>query len=722
MNETATVPVLLASAFDAPFTYAVGAEGTPPPGTLVVAPLGSRQVLGVVWTGPCDDVDPRRLKTIAGIVPLPPLDGRLMAFVDWLAGYTLAPRGQVLRMVVRGGEALEPDPPATGYRLAGEAPERMTAARARVLEVAADGLARAKSVLAREAHVSVGVVDGLVAAGALAAVELARPPALRRIDADFAAPELTADQAGVAAALKEAAGGGFSVTLVDGVTGSGKTEVYFEAVAETLRQGRSVLILLPEIALTAQFLTRFEARFGERPGEWHSQVSAKARGRLWRDLMEGAGGVVVGARSALFLPFRDLGLIVVDEEHDQAYKQEEQAIYHARDMAVVRARIEDIPAVLVSATPSVESRANADLGRYRRLELPERYGAARRPEITAIDMRAEGPEPGRFLSPAVVDRLARGFERGDQAMLFLNRRGYAPLTLCRRCGFRFDCPNCTAWLVEHRFRGELACHHCGHHVRMPERCPSCDAEDSLVACGPGVERIAEEVSGLFPDLKYTVLSSDLAPGVRILREKLAAIERGDVALVIGTQLVAKGHDFPGMRTVAVVDGDIGLAASDPRAAERSFQTLEQVVGRAGRRGGESHGLIQTYQPDHPVMKAIVAQDRDAFYAGEVELRRAAGLQPFGRVAALIVSAKERAQAESYARALVRLAAGDKAVRVLGPAEAALAVIRGRSRFRILVKAPRNHDLSGWLRRWLAAAPPLRGSLRVAVDVDPVSFL
>ncbi|MGE0230184.1 MAG: primosomal protein N' [Flavobacteriaceae bacterium] len=722
MDETATVPVLLASLFDQPFTYALPAGGALAPGTLVAAPLGNRLLAGAVWPGGTDRVDPAKLKSIAEVLPLPPLDGKLVTFVNWVADYTLVPRGQILRMVLRGIEHFEPEAAVRAYRATGAVPARMTPAREKVLAAADGGLAWPKAALAKEAQVTGSVIDGLVAAGALEEVELPPPPALTRPDPGHEPPVLSDDQQEVARKLRALPGGGFSVSLLDGVTGSGKTEVYFEAVAEALAQGRSVLILLPEIALTAQFLERFEARFGVRPGEWHSQVSPKKRAKLWRALMEGESGVVVGARSALFLPFRDLGLIVVDEEHDAAYKQEEQAIYHARDMAVVRARIEELPVILSSATPSVESRANCELGRYTRLELPERFGEAKRPDIQAIDLRVHPPDPGRFLSQPAVETLAAAVQRGEQGLLFLNRRGYAPLTLCRRCGFRFDCPNCTAWLVEHRFRGELVCHHCGHRHKVPRHCPSCDAEDSLVACGPGVERIAEEVAERFPGLRYTILSSDMAPGIRILREKLAAIQRGEVDLVIGTQIVAKGHDFPGMTAVVVVDGDIGLAASDPRAAERSFQTLEQVVGRAGRRGGLSHGLIQTYQPDHPVMRAIAAQDREAFYASEIALRREARLAPFGRLAAIIVSGRERGETEAYARALARAAPRVENVGVLGPAEAALAIIRGRSRFRLLVKAPRQFDLPQFLRGWLAGAPAPRGSLRLAVDVDPVSFL
>ncbi len=480
-------------------------------------------------------------------------------------------------------------------------------------------------------------------------------------------------------------------------------------------------MLLPEIALTAAFLERFTRRFGARPAEWHSEVSSKARQRIWRGVAEGSVRVVVGARSALFLPFRELGLIVVDEEHDLAYKQEEGAIYNARDMAVVRAHLAGFPVVLSSATPSLESRVNADAGRYSRIVLSDRYLAAALPTIRSIDLRKDQAPRGRFLSPPLVAAIGEAIAGRHQALLFLNRRGYAPLTLCRACGHRFQCPNCSTWLVEHRFRGVLLCHHCGHSEKRPHACPSCAATESLVPVGPGIERLAEEVGALFPEARTIALSSDLLGGVQRMREELDAVARGDVDIVIGTQLVAKGHNFPLLKLVGVVDADLGLAHGDLRAAERTFQLLSQVTGRAGRAGGASQAFLQTYAPEHPVMQAMVSGDREAFYAREIAERRTAGLPPFGRLAALIVSAT-RGDALAFAAAVRRAAPVDPAIMVLGPAEAPLAVIRGRHRFRLLVQSARGVDMQGYLRRWLTAAPKERADLRVQVDIDPQSFL
>ena len=730
------VPVAVA----APYTYSAPAGCQA--GDIVSVPLGTRDVTGVVWDDPPDQsVGHNRLRPINGTFDVPPLNAEIRRFVDWVADYTLTSRGMVLRMVLRAPGALEPEAPVPGVRLSGAPPERMTPARERVLAMlietaegqeawsaeSATGKQKAnpawtRSGLAAAAGVSTSVVQGLVGAGTLETVMMPARPAALPPDPDYGAPELSAEQAAAADHLRQTVGGGYSVTLLDGVTGSGKTEVYFEAVAAAVTAGKQVLILLPEISLTADFLERFGLRFGTRPAEWHSQAAPRARERVWRGVTDGSLQVVAGARSALFLPFANLGLIVVDEEHDLAYKQEERAFYSARDMAVVRGHLAGFPVVLSSATPSIESRVNADAGRYTRIVLSDRYLAAALPEVEAVDMRHDQPEKGRFLSPPLVAAMDATLGQKEQALLFLNRRGYAPLTLCRTCGHRFQCPNCSTWLVEHRFRGVLLCHHCGHSERRPEACPACGDTESLVPIGPGVERLAEEVASRFPDARTIVLSSDLSGGVDRMRLELSSIAKGEVDIVIGTQLVAKGHNFPFLKLVGVVDADLGLAHGDMRAAERTFQLLSQVTGRAGRMGGASRALLQTYAPDHPVIRAIVSGDREAFYEKEIAERRASGLPPFGRLVAVVVSGLERAEAQSYAAAFRRAAPQDPAVSVLGPAEAPLAVVRGRHRWRLLVQAPRSANIQAYMRKWLEVAPRPRASLRVQVDIDPQSFL
>ncbi|HXX08294.1 MAG TPA: primosomal protein N' [Pseudolabrys sp.] len=718
------VDILVPVALDQTYSYRVPVGLDLAPGDLVAVPLGAREYMGVVWA---DNPSPNprlhnRLKDVDEKLDVPPLKPELRQFVDWVSAYTLASRGTVLRMALRMGEHLGPGRERVGVRLTGPAPQRMTAARARVLKLFADGLTRSKSEAAQEAGVSAGVIDGLIDEGALETLVLPPEPVASPPDPDFRKPEFSLAQLAAADSLRTTVQqGGYTVTLLDGVTGSGKTEVYFEAVAENIRRKRQTLILMPEIALTAQFLQRFTERFGTRPAEWHSQVSPRKRARTWAAVAANEVSVVVGARSALFLPYADLGLVVVDEEHDPAYKQEDGAHYHARDMAVVRGSIAKIPVVLASATPSVESEVNARRGRYRHIHLPERFGGAQLPLIEPIDMRREGPPGGRFISPRLAEAVAISLTRGEQALLFLNRRGYAPLTLCRACGFRLQCPNCDAWLVDHRFRRRLVCHHCGFAMPPPAECPSCHATDSFAAVGPGVERLEQEAAELFPQARILVLSSDLVESVERLRQELDDVAAGRFDLIIGTQLVAKGHHFPKLNLVGIVDADLGLGNGDPRAAERTFQLLHQVVGRAGREEGRGVGLLQTHQPEHPVMRALISGDREAFYRNEIEQRERTGYPPFGRLAGLVVTASDKHTAEAYGRTLANAAPKNEDVRVLGPAEAPIAVVRGRHRFRLLVKSARAFDLSAYLREWLANAPKPRGNVRLEVDVDPQSF-
>ncbi|MEX3011651.1 primosomal protein N' [Hoeflea sp. TYP-13] len=717
-----TVPVLVPLPTPTPYSYAVPEDMHVQPGSIVQVPLGPRQVAGIVWDGETDQVDATKLRPITLAFDCPPIAGDMRRFLDWVAAYTLSPPGMVARMALRAPAAFEPEAPTEGLRIGELRPERMTSARARVIALAEDGFSWTRSGLARAAGVSLSVVDGLIKQGVFETVFIPPQPVVPAPDPDYRQPELSTDQQAAVEMLLRPEGNTPAVSLIDGVTGSGKTEVYFEAVAEAIRQGRQVLILLPEIALTSAFLERFERRFGCKPAEWHSDIAPRMREKVWRQAANGDIRVVAGARSALFLPFSDLGLIVVDEEHDAAYKQEDRVFYNARDMAVVRAHIGGFPAILASATPSIESRVNAENGKYNNIHLPERFGGAALPDLHLIDMRRDPPARGGFLSPVMLEAVGRTIEASEQALLFLNRRGYAPLTLCRVCGHRFECPDCSSWLVEHRFRNQLQCHHCGHAERTPEACPECGTLDHLVACGPGVERIAEEIDRHFPDARTILLSSDMMGGIKRLRLELEAIAKGEADIVIGTQLVAKGHNFPMMTLVGIVDADLGLANGDPRAAERTFQLLSQVTGRAGRFGRKSRGLLQTYQPNHPVIQAIVSGDREAFYEREIDERERAKLPPFGRMAALIVSAANRVEAEAHARGLRQAAPRTGDIQVLGPAEAPLSLIRGRYRYRLLVHGGRQADIQGFVARMIDKGPKIRGSVRVQIDIDPQSFM
>lgn len=716
-----TVDVLIPLGLDQAYSYAVPAGLVLAPGDVVQVPLGPRETVGVVWERGSGRGG--NLKQVTAKLDMPPLDPALMKLVDWVAWYTLAAKGSVLALALRRQPDDRPERPKLGIRLAGAPPARLTPARARAIAAAEGGLLIGKTALAEMASVSTAVIDSLVDAGTFSVEALPQEAVAARPDPDHAQPALSEDQQEVAQALAASVRAkAYSVALLEGVTGSGKTEVYFEAVAEAIRLGRQSLILMPEIALTAQFIDRFEARFGVRPGLWHSAVSGRRRERLQAAIAKGEALVVAGARSALFLPYRDLGLIIVDEEHEAAYKQEDGVAYHARDMAVVRGKIESAPVVLASATPSLETRVNAERGRYTHLKLPERFGGRQLPALGLVDLRRDKPERGRWLSRALVEAVQANIEAKQQSLLFLNRRGYAPLTLCRDCGHRFQCPNCSAWLVDHRFRRALVCHHCGHVERRPHECPSCHGAETLAACGPGVERLAEEVATLFPQARAIVLSSDFPGGTERLKQELMAVAEGEFDIVIGTQLVAKGHNFPGMTLVGVVDADLGLTSGDPRAAERTFQVLRQVTGRAGRGEKPGRALLQTHDPAHPVLKALISGDPERFYAAETASREAAGLPPFGRLAALIVSANSQGEAETQARALARCAEAPAGVAVLGPAEAPLAILRGRHRVRLIVRTTREIDLQAYLRAWLKRAPRPKGSVRVAVDVDPQSFL
>jgi primosomal protein N' (replication factor Y) len=716
------IPVLLPYPFAGPFDYRVPPTLDPKPGDIVLVPLNRREEVGVVWDAPADEAVPaHKLKSVIGVLDTPPMGEALRHFIDWIAAYTLSPPGDVVAMALRVVSTVTR--PVLRYRRADPLPQvRITPPRQRVLDALARREPRLAADLFREAGVSAAVLRGMTDAGLVAAEITAPDDPFQRPDADHQGPELSAQQQEVAIVLRRAvADRTFTVTLLDGVTGSGKTEVYLEAVAACLRAGRQALVMLPEIALSSQWIERFQRRFGVAPAVWHSDLSSRTRKITWAAVAAGAAPVVVGARSALFLPFPDLGLVVVDEEHEAAFKQQDGVVYNARDMAIVRARFCHAPTVLVSATPSLETVANVEAGRYGHQRLTSRHAGASMPRIDLIDLRETPPERGRFLAPPLVEAVNHTLARGEQAMLFLNRRGYAPLTLCRHCGHRMQCPNCTAWLVEHRTRNQLLCHHCGHTIPIPPECPACNAKDSLTPVGPGIERITEESAKTFPDARRLIMASDTISGPHAAAVAAHAIENREVDLVIGTQLVAKGWHFPHLTFVGVVDADLGLAGGELRASERTVQLLHQVAGRAGRAEAPGRVMLQTFIPDHPVMQALLQGDLDAFMASEAESRRDGEWPPYGRLAALIVSADTAVVADTVARDLGWSAPRGDGIVVLGPAPAPMALLRGRHRRRLLLKVRRDVSVQPILRSWLAAVR-VPGTARVDVDVDPISFL
>jgi primosomal protein N' (replication factor Y) len=655
------IAVLLPFPLSGPYDYLIPESMTLCEGDFILVPFGKKETIGVVWGESNLSLPPDRCKTIKSKLDSPPLPKPLKSLIAWVSRYTMSPLGAVLKMAMSVPSALEPP------RL------------------------KEKNSFTLESY-------------------------------HYNPAPLSPEQDQAAKKLRQTIDKGFSVSLLDGVTGSGKTEVYFSAIEKTLSLGKQILILLPEISLSSQWVNRFNERFGAFPILWHSAIGQARRRDSWRAISQGLGLVVAGARSALYLPFPNLGLIIVDEEHDASYKQEEGVLYNARDMAVVRAHLTDIPIILASATPSLESKINAQKGRYDLICLPHRHGGALLPDMSLIDLRKD-PPPNRqqWLSPVLRDAIKETLEAGEQVLLFLNRRGYAPLTLCRQCGHRFQCPHCSAWLVEHRKNNRLQCHHCDYSIAMPSQCPSCESDHHFAACGPGVERVAEEVSKIFPDYRQALMTSDMFTSMSSATKLVEAMTNKEIDILIGTQIVTKGHHFPWLTLVGVVDADLGLAGGDLRASERTYQLLTQVSGRAGRAQHKGRVLLQTFQPEAQVLKALASGNVDAFYEQEAESREIMSMPPFGKLAALVISGRKAEAVELLARQIVRMAPPDPDITVLGPAPAPLFLLRGRHRFRLLIKATKSVNLQSYIRKVLEKHK-LTSDLRIQIDIDPYSFM
>lgn len=729
MTDTTShiIGVLLPLPFNEPFDYKT--EEPLVPGTIVRVPWGKEQQIGVVWKiGASSKLPEHKIKPVIEVFNFPPLSSRLISFIKFVADYNMAFLGLVLRMVISVRGVFDDSRTTTLYQLSGktlaEAKLKNSDARWQVMDLLRHA-PYSKNEICRGAGVGVSVVNTLIKSGVLSPLVKARKKEFSVPDGNFQKIELTAEQSEAAAVLSRRVGQGFSVTLLDGVTGSGKTEVYFEAVAEAVRQNRQVLILVPEISLTAQWLSRFEKRFGVKPACWHSGLGTGERIDNWSAVIEGRARVIVGARSALFLPYADLGLIIIDESHDHSFKQEDVVNYQGRDMAVVRAKLEQIPLILSTATPDLETICNVEDGKYDCVRLTGRYAAAVMPEVKIIDLKKNKPHKGAWgmswLSPPLVEAMRENLTRGEQSVLFLNRRGYAPLTICRDCGHRIQCPNCTAWLTEHRQIKKLVCHHCGYSMELPKVCPECGSEDGLTACGPGVERIAEEVKGRFPDARVEIISSDVTTSLNEVSEVIRKMENNEVDILIGTQIIAKGHHFPSLTLVGIVDADLGLMGSDLRASEQTYQLLSQVSGRAGRGAKKGTVYVQTLYPENAVLKALVDNDRERFLELEKQTRRILKMPPFGRLAAVIVSGAKRDAVEKIAVRLGQTAPNNDYISTLGPAQAPVYMLRGRYRYRLLLKTARTIKIQAVLREWLAKveAPP---SVRIEVDIDPYSFM
>lgn len=713
------LPLRMAGMYD----YRIPGDISVEPGMFVSVPLGARQVNGVIWEiHPKSEISEAKMKNIGAVLDVPPMSEAARRFVDWVAQYTLQPSGSVLRMCMNVPQALNPKSPLKGYVLSGPLPARMTPARTRVVDVLKDGPAQTASDLAEFAAVTSSVIKGLFEAGTLSRQDIPADLPLPQPGHIDRAVNLSPSQQQAAEKLVEdVIRNDFSVTLLEGVTGAGKTEVYFEALAEAINSDCQILVLLPEIALSTQWLERFEDRFGVKPVEWHSELRQSERRRNWRAVAEGTAKVVVGARSALFLPFCKLGLIVIDEEHDPSYKQDEGVAYNARDMAIVRARIGAFPIVLATATPSLETRANVDRGKYKWLMLADRYGGAQLPAMKVVDLRLHKPGRQRWISEPLQKAMEENFAAGEQTMLYLNRRGYAPLTLCDSCGHRLQCPHCSSWLVDHRMIHKLQCHHCGFTTTSPQICPECEAEDSFRACGPGIERLAEEAARLFPDISMAVMASDTIAGPKAASELVRSVADGDIQLLIGTQIMAKGYHFPNLTLVGVIDADLGLTGGDLRASERTYQLLSQVSGRAGRSKKAGIAYLQSYMPEHPVIASLLQGKSEDFIKLEMAARRDAGMPPFGRLAALILSSVNPESLLNFAKYLSARAPAGKELSVLGPAPAPLSMIRGRHRTRFLVKTVRQVNIQQIMHQWLDGVRT-PADIRIQIDIDPYNFM
>lgn len=723
------VGVLLPLPFNDVFDYKVETEDNAVLGSIVRVPWGRGLQIGVVWKlGKSSNLEDKKIKSVIEVLNFPPLSDELRKFVSFVAAYNMAFLGLSLKMAISAKGAFEGQKMTTLYKLSGktlsEAKLKNSDARWRVMDLLKH-FPYTRAEIAAGAGVGQSVIKTMIDAGILSPVMVENKKEYAEPQGDFHKVDLTAEQQAAAEILVDKVGEGFSVTLLDGVTGSGKTEVYFEAVAKALEQGKQVVITVPEIALTSQWLGRFERRFGVKPACWHSGLGARERTDTWIAIVEGRAKVIVGARSALFLPYQNLGLVVLDESHDHSYKQEDGVNYQGRDMAVVRAKMENFPLILATATPDLETLNNIEEGKYDIVKLKSRYASAELPEIKIVDLKSDKPQKGAWgvswLSPSLVSALKDNLEKNEQSMLFLNRRGYAPLIICRDCGHRIQCPNCTAWLTEHRNSKSLVCHHCGYSIPIPKVCPECGSEEGLTACGPGVERVAEEVKSRFPDARIKIISSDITSTLADVSGVIAEMEDGRVDILIGTQILAKGHHFPSLTLVGIVDADLGLMGSDLRATEQTYQLLSQVSGRAGR--GEKKGVVylQTLYPDNAVLKALLAGDREQFLSLEKQTRRLLKLPPYGKLAAIIVSGNNQGQTERVATSLGQCAPNTDSIMVLGPAQAPIFMLRGKYRYRLLLKTTKSIRIQEVLRNWLSRVN-IPNTVRVEIDIDPYSFM
>lgn len=733
-NAGDIVKVLIPNVANAGYDYRLTAPADL--GTFVRVNVMRRPYIGVVYGIGDSGLAPEKIRDTTDVFPQR-MSVHDLQWIQKMSEWTLMTPGAVLRLIINVPDAFAPPRTEQLYGYNFESNLRMTDARQSVADAFAsnDNEPMSVSDIQNIAHVSASVIKTMIDRGVLI------PRDTRTRDTndfdykyqDMGTVQLNAEQSAAAAEIAAAIdNGGYSAFVLDGITGSGKTQVYFDAAWRAYSHGKSVLLMMPEIALTAQFISRYTQRFGAPPVVWHSNLTAARRRAIWRGVLTGKIRMVVGTRSALFLPWQDLGLIVVDEEHDTSYKQEDMGNYHARDMAVLRAKISGFPIVLTSATPSAETLQNVADGKYRCLKLTARFGGATVPTIETIDMRANRPLPynlpsdddaaapqNGYLSPNLCNAIQETLNAGRQTMLFINRRGFAPIVQCKKCGWVAQCPDCSVGMTYHKHMGKLLCHMCGRMAPMPTKCPNCG--DNVSCRGAGLEKIQEEVSIKFPSARTALVSSDTIISRQALERIVHKMENGETDIVIGTQILAKGHHFPNLTLVGVVDADMGLFGTDFRAAEHTFQQLFQVAGRAGRGDAPGRVLLQTYQPENPVLTAICNGDRDAFMASDMAARRAAKMPPYGQLIAVIIESQRETVLKKFCADLSAAAPTAAGVKIMGPIAAQIYQVRNWYRMRFLVAGDARAMLQPLVRHWIDKVRT-PSNVRVKLDVNPQNFM
>lgn len=692
-------------------------------GSLVEVPLGSKVVIGVVWSAGNTKFDHSRLKQIIGTINNIKLEPEFISFLKKAHAYTLSPLQSFLKMAVQSLNFHKDQKVAISYKLNNSDHFQITQRQKELVTYIKEqpqSIAQYTKIK-KDLGISFSVIKSLEKKGVLSKFienkynqeRIFNEPIILNSEQRRAVSQLR-----ISYVKNE-----FRTWLLFGITGSGKTEVYLNLASERIEKGEQVLILLPEISLTVDFHQRIMKRYGALSGEWHSQLNLNERRRVFKNVVNGHIKLVVGARSALFLPFKNLSLIIVDEEHDASYKQEETPIYNARDLAVLRASTLKSQIILSSATPSIETWHNCRLGKYHKVDLLKRFGEVYEPRVTLIDMNVEETPKNSWISVPMIEQIKISLEKKEQVLIFLNRRGYAPIVFCTACRISLECKNCSTKLVYHKKKNCYLCHICGYKVPEITECVKCKSADNFIPIGPGVERIRDEISKLFPDALSKIFSSDSFLKGEKNVEDMDKIKSGEIDIIIGTQLISKGYNFPHLKLVAVIDADMGLNSGDHRVMEKSYQVIKQVVGRAGRYASDGKALIQTWMPRHPVLQALLEDQGEKFLNAELEQRIEANFPPHGKLISLILSGKNESTLMDFGIKLKNqfYSLNLQDFEIFGPAVAPISRIKNKTRVRLLIKSNKMTKISqievrDWLKNILVP-----NNVYFSVDIDPYNF-